>query len=113
MGRRAGSKSNTFSRTVSATIQALVSESTITTLMLFKATEISSNYYYGRIRGDLSFTTNDIERIAQALGTNGYEVLRRVISEHDSAISKNNLAHFELAASTDNSVINPEHGDGN
>lgn len=48
----------------------------LTNQQLVERAGMSSSYYYARLRGDAPFDTNDIEKLAAALGTHPHELSR-------------------------------------
>lgn len=57
----------TFSRAVSDAIDHLIGVSGIPVAQVIRDAGLSRTYYYKRIRYELSFTTNDISAIAEAI----------------------------------------------
>jgi len=57
-------------------VTSLRDASGLTNQELVDRAEMSASYYYARLRGDAPFDTNDIERLAAALGTHPHEISR-------------------------------------
>ncbi|MFC6354507.1 helix-turn-helix domain-containing protein [Luethyella okanaganae] len=55
---------------------------------LFKLSGMSQNYYYSRMRGDLPFNTNDIDKIAQAIEANPFEIMHAASKRFDAGQAK-------------------------
>lgn len=51
---------------------------------LIDRSEMSASYFYGRLRGAAPFDANDIEKLAQALGTHPHEISRVAASIGDA-----------------------------
>ena len=51
---------------------------------LIERSEMSASYFYGRLRGAAPFDANDIEKLAQALGTHPHEISRVAASIGDT-----------------------------
>ena len=51
---------------------------------LIDRSEMSASYFYGRLRGAAPFDANDIEKLAQALGTHPHEISRVAASIGES-----------------------------
>ncbi|WP_345803370.1 helix-turn-helix transcriptional regulator [Microbacterium sp. AZCO] len=51
---------------------------------LIERSEMSASYFYGRLRGAAPFDANDIEKLAQALGTHPHEISRVAASIGDA-----------------------------
>lgn len=64
-------------------VSELRDASGMTNQELVDRAEMSASYYYARLRGDAPFDTNDIERLATALGTHPHEVSRLAASYGD------------------------------
>jgi transcriptional regulator with XRE-family HTH domain len=57
-------------------VSELRDSSGLTNQELVERADMSASYYYARLRGDAPFDTNDIERLAAALGTHPHEISR-------------------------------------
>lgn len=57
-------------------VTSMREERGLTNQQLIDGAEMSASYYYARLRGDAPFDTNDIERLAAALGTHPHEISR-------------------------------------
>ncbi|WP_147304093.1 helix-turn-helix domain-containing protein [Subtercola boreus] len=64
MGRRLTGAPSPFSRQIVKAIIRLRDEAGMTNVELIKRAGFSPNYFYLRLRGDTTFDTNDIEKIA-------------------------------------------------
>lgn len=64
-------------------VSALRDDSGLTNQELVERAEMSASYYYARLRGDAPFDTNDIEKLAAALGTHPHEISRIAASYGD------------------------------
>ena len=64
-------------------VSSLRDASRLTNQELIERAAMSSSYYYARLRGDAPFDTNDIERLAAALGTHPHEISRMAASFSD------------------------------
>lgn len=64
-------------------VSSLRDASGLTNQELVERAEMSASYYYARLRGDAPFDTNDIERLAAALGTHPHEISRIAASYGD------------------------------
>jgi transcriptional regulator with XRE-family HTH domain len=58
----------------------------ITNQELIDRSEMSSSYYYARLRGAAPFDTNDIEKLAHALGIHPHEISRVAASIGDTEV---------------------------
>jgi transcriptional regulator with XRE-family HTH domain len=63
-----GDAPSDYARAVSAEIRKLMGARWMSNAGLAKATSLSQNYLGKRLRDELPFTLNDIDRIAKALG---------------------------------------------
>lgn len=81
MGRRPASTSTAFSRRVVRAIEQLRDQRRLSNTELIRAAEFSANYFYIRLRGEAPFNTNDIEKLANALNVEPYELLRLAQSD--------------------------------
>lgn len=77
MVKRAVGESTTFSRRVAEEIDHAVRMSGQPAADIFAAAGMSRNYYYKRLRGEMPFNTNDIDRLGDALGINPFDLMRR------------------------------------
>lgn len=57
-------------------VTSMREERGLTNQQLIDDAEMSASYYYARLRGDAPFDTNDIERLAAALGSHPHEISR-------------------------------------
>lgn len=64
-------------------VSALRDDSGLTNQELVERAGMSASYYYARLRGDAPFDTNDIEKLAAALGTHPHEISRIAASFGD------------------------------
>lgn len=86
MVRRAIGSSTEFSNGVARVIEQLRERARLSSVELSAAADMSSNYYYKRIRGEAPFNTNDIEKLAGALEIDLAELLASVFTgESDSS----------------------------
>lgn len=65
-------------------ISALRDAAGMTNQELIDRSEMSASYFYGRLRGAAPFDANDIEKLAQALGTHPHEISRVAASIGDA-----------------------------
>jgi transcriptional regulator with XRE-family HTH domain len=86
MGKSSAGKASEFSLRVVDEIETARIQAGITQAELFAAVGMSQNYFYSRLRGDLPFNTNDIDKLALALGCNPLELLRNAASPSLNAV---------------------------
>lgn len=67
-------------------ITALRESSQLTNQELVERADMSASYYYARLRGDAPFDTNDIEKLAVALGVRPHEISRAAALLEDEEI---------------------------
>lgn len=77
MSKKSAGKASSFSLRVVEQIEDARAQSGITQAELFAAAGMSQNYYYSRLRGDLPFNTNDIDKLALVLKCDPLLILRR------------------------------------
>lgn len=65
-------------------ISTLRDAAQMTNQELIERSGMSASYFYGRLRGVAPFDANDIEKLAQALGTHPHEISRVAASIGDS-----------------------------
>ena len=83
MGSKAMGPAIGFSLDVVAEIKRAIQESGLMDKDVIRITGISQDYFYKRMRGDAPFNTNDISKIADALGMDAFIILRRAAIKHD------------------------------
>lgn len=76
VGRRALGEASAWSMALVRAVTELRDESGLTNQELVDRAEMSASYFYARLRGDAPFDTNDIEKLAAALGTHPHEISR-------------------------------------
>lgn len=74
MGAKPAGKASEFSRRLVARIEELRDDAGMTNTQLIEKSGLRTTYYYARLRGDASFTTNDVDKLARALGISGEDV---------------------------------------
>lgn len=84
MSKKAMGPAEGFSLAVIAEIRRAIKEIGITNGDLIKRSGMSQDYFYKRMRGEYPFNTNDISRIADALGMDAFIILRRAAQQHTS-----------------------------
>ena len=91
-----------FSLDVINEIRRAINESGISDMEITKRAGMSRDYFYKRMRGERPFNTNDISKIADALGMDAFIILRRA-AERAQDLADRIIAdpeRFDLAAST-------------
>ncbi|WGD38507.1 helix-turn-helix transcriptional regulator [Lysinibacter sp. HNR] len=73
--KRAEGAPSAFSMSVIAMVDDAVGRSGIPVKKILETAEMSRNYYYKRLRGEASFTTTDVDKIAKALGIDPFDLL--------------------------------------
>lgn len=68
MGRQAIGEPNEFSLALVAAVDGMRMQRALTVPALVERSGLGRNYYYKRTRGELPFSTNDIQVLADALG---------------------------------------------
>lgn len=76
MGRRSLGEAGAWSMDLVRAIAQLRDSAGITNQQLIERSDMSVTYYYARMRGAAPFDTNDIEKLARALGTHPHEISR-------------------------------------
>lgn len=71
-----------FSLDVINEVRRAIDESNLKDYEVFKAADMSKDYFYKRMRGEKPFNTNDISKIADALGVDAFLILRRAAAAH-------------------------------
>ncbi len=77
MSKKAAEPATIFSKTVADEIRQAIKASGLNNKETLAETGISPNYFYERMRGDKPFNTNDISKIADALGMEAFIILRK------------------------------------
>lgn len=72
-----------FSSAIAETIDRQIGLSGLPVAHVIKEAGLSRNYYYKRIRGEGMFNTNDLDRLARALGKDPFDLIRIALSEMD------------------------------
>lgn len=68
-----------FARAVSAEIRSAMARQRISGSALAKKAELSQSYISKRLRDEVSFTANDVEKICEVLGEDLFELLRAAV----------------------------------
>lgn len=88
MGRKPSDKPQAFARAVVDTIEAHRERVGITQAKMLELADISANYYAKRKRYELPLDTNDVSRLADALGIDAFDVMR----DAEQSITKDSIA---------------------
>lgn len=76
VGRRALGEASAWSMALVRAVTELRDGNGLTNQELVERAGMSASYFYARLRGDAPFDTNDIEKLAAALGTHPHEISR-------------------------------------
>jgi transcriptional regulator with XRE-family HTH domain len=106
-------EANAWSMALVRAITTLRDARGLTNQELVDRTEMSASYYYARLRGASPFDTNDIQKLAVALGTHPHEISRVAASfESDENIEpRRALDPVELARRL-NLIVSTPRADG-
>lgn len=85
MGRVAGGAAGLLGRKIAEIVSRARDERGLDHRSVYTAAGMSESYYYVRMRGDSSFTLNDVERLADALDMHWFELFR--LAARDSALA--------------------------
>jgi transcriptional regulator with XRE-family HTH domain len=83
VGRQGSGEPNEFSRALVDAVDALRVQRGVSTPALIARAGFSRGYYYKRTRGETSFSTNDVQTIAEALGVPVRTLLEPAITATD------------------------------
>lgn len=83
VGRRALGEASAWSMALVRAVTELRDASGLTNQELVDRAGMSASYFYARLRGDAPFDTNDIEKLAAALGTHPHEISRTAAAVGD------------------------------
>jgi hypothetical protein len=84
-----------FSLDVIRELKRAIDESGISNTELVKRAEMSSDYFYVRMRGEKPFTTNDVSKIAEAIGYDAFVILRRAAAHSERREVTSVASQFE------------------
>lgn len=84
MAKRATPEPTTFSKKVVAEVEKAVRESGIPISDILTKSEMSRNYFYIRMRLERPFDTNDISKLASALGIDPMALLMKAAKAADA-----------------------------
>lgn len=115
MGSKGMEKAYGFSLDVINEVRRAIDESGLKDFEVFKAAEMSRDYFYKRMSGEKPFNTNDLTKISGVLGLDAFFILRRaaaradrrevasVASQLDAVLAKKKMQQidFEKAAYVD------------
>lgn len=76
MGRKPSDKPQAFARAVVDVIETQRERVGLTQAKLLDMADMSANYYAKRKRYELPLDTNDVSRLAEALGISAFDVMR-------------------------------------
>lgn len=101
-------------------IEKLIDESGKTRAEIIKLSGFRRNTFFVKMRGETAMTTDDIAKIARALGYSPELLMRRVLADENVGGSPDTVAEvvdlhtvdlsgeYGLAASHDDSAVNPD-----
>lgn len=112
MGQKATGPATPFGRAVVAAIEAALVAEGLTKAALIERSGVPANTFHTRMRGDKPFNTNEIEKLAKALGRDPLLLLREAASAVDNVtpLRRNDSGYlddalkdegYETAAGTD------------
>lgn len=87
MGRKGMNSSDEFSNEVAREIQRAIETAGISNAEVMRRTHISQDYFYSRMRGEKPFNTNDVSRIAEAIGANAFAILIKAAEQSDLGLA--------------------------
>ena len=103
MGKKGMQKADKFSQRVAEEVQKAITNAGLSNAKVIRDAHMSQDYFYRRMRGEKPFTTNDISKIAEAIGVEPFALMLKAAG--------NNIDDLGIAADHDENKEAESHYD--